>query len=72
MRTPSFQTALTVYAALALLAAFSLHDPARLVVIVVMAGFALKTWIGRLRERQEAASTRGGEGEENGRIEPED
>lgn len=55
MRRPSFQAALTVYAGLALLAGISLDDPLRPVVIVAMAGFALKTWIGQLRERQEEA-----------------
>lgn len=54
MRRPTFQAALTMYAGLALLALVSLTDPSRTVVVVAMAGFALKTWIGHLRERQEA------------------
>lgn len=53
MRPPSFQTALTVYAAIALLAGLTLDDPLRLVVILVMAGFALKTWLGHLRQKLE-------------------
>ena len=53
MRRPSFQVALTIYAGLCLLAGFSLEGPLRTVVIVVLAGFAFKTWIGKLREQQE-------------------
>ena len=61
MRRPSFQVALTLYAGLALLAVISLPDPSRTVVVVAMAGFALKTWIGQLRERQEVEAERGAE-----------
>ena len=57
MRRPSYQLAITIYAGLALLAGLTLSDPLRTVVLVVLAGFALKTWIGVLRERQESDST---------------
>ena len=61
-----------MYAGLALLALLSLGDPTRTVVVVALAGFALKTWIGHLRERQEAEAERTMEGVPDTQPNPKD
>lgn len=59
MRSLSFETALTAYAVLALLAGLTLDDPIRLATMVLLCGLALKTYIGRLRRKQEEADEAG-------------
>jgi hypothetical protein len=48
-----FYLAIIAYAALAVLAGFTLDGSFRLVVWVFLGGLALKTWLVILRERQE-------------------
>jgi hypothetical protein len=55
-RKPGFQTALTTLAALALVAGLTLDDPIRLATMILLAGLALKTYIGHLREKGLPAS----------------
>jgi hypothetical protein len=47
---PSFLTAMACYAAIALLAAFTLDGNFRLVVWIILAGLAAKTYLATLRK----------------------